>query len=415
MNKDFYIANRKQIMKDIEDDSLLILYSGTAPHKSADAAYDFIVNKNFFYMVGIEREKFILLIEKRNNKLNETLFIDKVTPLEEKWTGFRMKEDEAKSISGIENIKPVDSFNDYLNSLLFDNYTRIYLDLERRSWNAADTKAIELAKNIREKYPHIVINNSYNIISNSRMIKTDYEIDMIEKAIEITKQGIISMMENSKPGMMEYQLEAYFDFELKTLGAKRHAFNTIAASGKNAIVLHYEENNCEMKDGELILFDLGAEYNNYCADISRTFPVNGRFSERQKEIYNIVLKSQLETIRAVKPGLPFKELNNVTKKVLIEECKRIGLIKEDEEISKYYYHGVSHYLGLDTHDVGDREANLQPGMVLTIEPGLYIEEEGIGIRIEDNVVVTEYGCENLSKDIIKTVEEIEALMNRKEK
>lgn len=413
MNKDFYINTRKKIMDNIEDNSLFVLFSGTAPHKSADEEYDFIVNKNFFYMVGIEREKFVLLIEKRNNKLKETLFIEKVTPLEEKWTGFRMKEEEAKSISGIENIKPVNSFNDYLNYILFDDdFSRIYLDLERRGWDFDETKAYNLAKNIKEKYPHIMISNSYNIIAKSRMIKTEYEIDMIKKATEITNQGIKKMMENSKPGMMEYQLEAYFDFELKTLGARRHAFNTIAASGKNAIVLHYGENNCEMNDGELILFDLGAEYNNYCADISRTFPVNGRFTERQKEIYNIVLKSQLETIKAVKPGLPYKELNNVTKKVLIEECKRIGLIKEDKDISKYYYHGVSHYLGLDTHDVGAREANLQPGMVLTIEPGLYIEEEGIGIRIEDNVVVTEDGCENLSKDIIKTVEEIEAFMNK---
>lgn len=413
MNKDFYINTRKKIIDRIEDNSLFVLFSGTAPHKSADAYYDFIVNKNFFYMVGIEREKFILLIEKKNGETKEILFIDKVSPLEEKWTGFRMKEEEARSISGIENIRPVNEFYDYLNHIFFNgNFTNMYLDLERGKWDAEETKALSLAKSIREKYPHIKIYNSYNIISKSRMIKTEEEIEMIRKAIEITKHGINRMMQNSKPGMMEYQLEAYFDFELKTLGAKRHAFNTIAASGKNAIVLHYGENNCPMNDGELILFDLGAEYNNYCADISRTFPVNGRFTERQRVIYNIVLKSQLETIKAVKPGLPFKELNNVTKRVLIEECKKIGLIKEDEEISKYYYHGVSHYLGLDTHDVGDREAVLEPGMVLTIEPGLYIEEEGIGIRIEDNVVVTEDGCENLSKDIIKTVEEIEAFMNK---
>ncbi|MFA5525044.1 MAG: aminopeptidase P family protein [Tissierellales bacterium] len=413
MNKDFYIRTRKKILNSIEDNSLFVLFSGTAPHKSADADYDFIVNKNFFYTVGIEREKFILLIEKRNNKIKETIFIDKVSPLEEKWTGYRMKEDEVKSISGIENIKPVDGFYDYLNTIMFnDCFSNIYLDLERRGWDSDDTKAFKLSKDIREKYPHVKINNSYSIIAKSRMVKAEEEVEMIRRAIEITNQGIKKMMENSKSGMKEYQLEAYFDFELKILGAKRHAFNTIAASGKNAIVLHYGENNCQMENGDLILFDLGSEYKNYCADISRTFPVNGRFTERQKEIYNIVLKSQLETIKAIKPGLPFKELNNVTKKVLIEECKRIGLISSDEEIIKYYYHGVSHYLGLDTHDVGDREAILEPGMILTIEPGLYIEDEGLGIRIEDNVLVTEDGCENLSKDIIKTVEEIEGFMNK---
>lgn len=413
MNKEFYINTRKNIIEKLEDNSLLLLFSGTSPHKSADAYYDFIVNKNFYYLVGIEREKFALLVEKKNGEAKEILFIDKVSPLEEKWTGFRMKEEEAKTISGIESIKSIDELNNYLNSILTkEDYFNFYLDLERQRWNDDETKALKLAKDIRDKYPYINIKNAYNIIAKSRMIKTEAEIDLIKKAIDVTNEGIKKMMENSQPGMMEYQLEAYFDFELKKLGIKRHSFNTIAASGKNAIVLHYEENNCEMLDGDLILFDLGAEYKNYCADISRTFPVNGKFTERQKQIYNIVLKSQLETIKAVKPGLPYKELNNITKKVLIEECKKIGLIKEDDEISKYYYHGVSHYLGLDTHDVGDREANLESGMVLTIEPGLYIEEEGIGIRIEDNVVVTEDGCLNLSSNIIKTVEEIEAFMNR---
>ncbi|TAH63435.1 MAG: aminopeptidase P family protein [Gottschalkiaceae bacterium] len=413
MNKDFYINNRKKITDKLEDNSLLLLFSGTAPHKSADAYYDFIVNKNFFYLVGAEREKFALLIEKKKGKVKENLFIDKVTELEEKWTGFRMTEDEAKEISGIENVKPIDSLTEYLNSTLFNGeFSNFYLDLERQRWDFDNTKALSLAKDIRDRYPHIKINNAYSILVKSRMIKREEEIEMIKKAIDITNEGIKMIMENSQPGMMEYQLESYFDFEIKRLGAKRHAFNTIAASGKNAIVLHYLENNCEMQDGDLILFDLGAEYNNYCADISRTFPVNGKFTERQKELYNIVLKSQLETINAVKPGLPYKELNKVTKKVLIEECKKIGLIKDDDEISKYYYHGVSHYLGLDTHDVGERDVNLEPGMVLTIEPGLYIEEEGIGIRIEDNVVVTPDGCINLSIDIIKTVEEIEAFMNK---
>lgn len=413
MSKNVYVNRRENIINRIKDNSILILFSGSAPHKSADANYDFVVNKNFYYLVGIERQNFILVIEKKNNEKKETLFIEKVSPLEEKWTGFRMKEDEAKSISGMDNIKSVDKFYDYLNSILFNNlFSDIYLDLERRSWESYETKALVLAKQITEKYPHIKVNNIYNVLAQSRMIKDDDEIKKIREAIRITNEGIKNIIKNLKPGMMEYQIEAYFDFSLKTLGAKRHAFNTIAASGKNAIVLHYEENQCEMKDGDLILFDLGAEYYNYCADISRTFPVNGRFTERQKEIYNIVLKAELETIKAVKPGLPYKELNNITKKVLIEECKKIGLIEKDEEISKYYYHGVSHFLGLDTHDVGDREVTLEPGMVLTIEPGLYIEEEGIGIRIEDDVLVTENGCENLSEDIIKTVDEIEGFMTK---
>ena len=412
MNKDFFKNNRKKLFDDIEDNSLIVLFSGFAPQKSADEAYEFVANKNFYYMTGIERENFILLIYKKSGETKETLFIEKVTPLEEKWTGKRMTKEEAIKISGIENIEATSDFKNFFNNLMLRNdYSKIYLDLEKRGWDSVNTPALSFAKNITERYPYLRIKNVYHKISQQRMVKTDEEIEMIKKAISITNEGIKNLMKNARPGMLEYQLEAYFDFKIKTLGSKRFAFKTIAASGENATILHYDKNNCEMNDNELILFDLGAQYKNYNADISRTFPVNGRFTDRQKQIYEIVLKAELETIKAVKPGLPFRELNNVTKKVLADECKKIGLIKEDSEISKYYYHGVSHYLGLDTHDVGDYDVCLQPGMVLTIEPGLYIEEEEIGIRIEDNVVVTKDGCENLSKDIIKNVEDIESFMN----
>jgi Xaa-Pro aminopeptidase len=212
--------------------------------------------------------------------------------------------------------------------------------------------------------------------------------------------------------MMEYEVEANFDYVLKCFGVTDYAFKTIAASGVNATVLHYSQNNTKTQDGDLILFDLGAQWNYYNADITRTFPLSGKFTERQKEIYNIVLKAMDDTMAVIKPGVPFAKLNETTRASLAEGLKKIGLIKEDSELSKYYFHGVSHYLGLDTHDVGSRDTELKPGMVLTIEPGLYIEEEKIGIRIEDDVLVTEGGSENLAKDIIRTVEDIEKLMNR---
>jgi Xaa-Pro aminopeptidase len=177
-------------------------------------------------------------------------------------------------------------------------------------------------------------------------------------------------------------------------------------------VLHYSRNNSRSGESDLILFDLGAEYGYYAADISRTFPLNGKFTNRQREVYDVVLEALEETTKAIKPGVPFKNLNEITKAILAKGLKKLGLIKEDSEISRYYYHGVSHHLGLDTHDVGSRECDLAPGMVLTVEPGLYIEEEGIGVRIEDDVLVTEKGCEVLSKDIIRTADEIEEYMKK---
>ena len=210
--------------------------------------------------------------------------------------------------------------------------------------------------------------------------------------------------------MKEHQLEAYFNFDLKMAGVKDFAFPSIVASGPNGTILHYVENDREVQDGELVLLDLGAQYGYYSADISRTFPANGKFSARQKELYEIVLKAQAAVIEAIKPGFPMKELNEITKKVLTEELMRIGLIKEDSELANYYYHGVSHYLGLDTHDVGVYDGELQPGMVITVEPGLYVAQEQIGIRIEDDVLVTKDGAEVLSSAIPKQVADIEAIM-----
>jgi Xaa-Pro aminopeptidase len=222
------------------------------------------------------------------------------------------------------------------------------------------------------------------------------------------------MMRHAKPGMMEYEFTAYFDFYLRMAGVTEHAFKTISASGKNAAVLHYTDNKDKTKDGDLILFDLGASWGYYAADISRTFPVNGKFSPRQKELYDIVLEAQRKVIGKIKHGLPFKELNEIVLEHYAKELKRIGLIKEKDEIAKYYYHRVSHHLGLDVHDPSRmKDELLKKGMVLTVEPGLYIAEEGIGIRIEDNVLVTENGCEVLSEDIPRTTDEIEELMRDK--
>jgi Xaa-Pro aminopeptidase len=414
MDKDFFVNNRTHLYEKLEDCSLLVLFAGMAPQKSADEAYSFVPNRNFFYLTGIDEPKIIFLAHKANHKVEEYLFIEPSDPLLEKWTGKTISKEEASNVSGITNIQFIEQFESLLSRTLFRNsLANICLDLERRELDQLTTTAQQFASKIQMNYPYLQIKNVYPDICELRVYKTPDEIVEIKKAIKNTYEGIKNVMSHAKAATKEYQLEAYFDFTLKSEGVKDYAFNTIVASGKNGTVLHYDKNNATIEEGSLVLLDLGAQYNYYNADISYTFPVNGKFTEIQKTYYNIVLKALRETTELIKPGVPYAKLNEHTKKILAEECIKVGLINEENEIGKYYYHGVSHFLGLDTHDVGDyKDLIIQPGMVLTVEPGLYIEEEGIGIRIEDDVFVTAEGHEVLSKEIFRSVEEIEAFMNK---
>lgn len=411
MNKEFFINNRRKLASQMEDNSILVMFAGRAPYKSGDEVYPFTPNRNFYYLTGIDRENIILMIMKRKGNVSELLFIEENDPVLARWVGEKMSEEEAIEASGINRVDFTKNFYDTFSSLVTRyGYDILYLDLERQEWAIPTTEAQNFAGEVKNKYPYFIVKSVYNEISELRTVKTKEEIDNIRTAIGITKEGIEAMMKNSRAGMMEYEVEAYFDYVLTSKGVKDKAFKTIAASGVNGTILHYSENNSKCEDDSLILFDLGAQYKYYNADISRTFPVNGKFTERQKQVYNVVLKANEEVMKAVKPGVRSTELNEIAKRMLAEGCKELGLIKEDSELSKYYFHSVSHNLGLDTHDVGDRDTILKPGMVFTDEPGLYIPEEGIGIRIEDDILVTEDGYENLSKDIIKTAEEIEEFM-----
>jgi len=411
VKKILFRNNRKKLWEKLEDNSITLMFAGEAPYKSADETYAFTPNRNFYYLTGIDREKMILMLVKISGKVEETLFIQKNDPFIARWVGEKMPVEEAKEISGIENIKFVEEFEETFGSILdrtkIDN---LCLDLERQEFHISMATSQRFAKAAMERYPYLIIKNIYHDIANLRLIKSEEEIKLIREAIDITDRGVTALMKNSKVGMKEYQLEAYFNFILKSEGVTDYAFRTIAASGKNATILHYDKNNSELEDGKLILFDLGAQYKYYNADISRTFPVNGKFTERQKQIYNVVLRAQEAVTKIARAGILFSVLNETAKMVLAEGCIELGLIKEASELPKYYFHGVSHYLGLDTHDVGNRNIELKPGMVVTNEPGLYIEEENIGIRIEDDILITENGCVNLSKQIIKTVEEIEEFM-----
>jgi len=406
----FFQSNRNHVAEAMEDLSAAVLFSGSAPHKSADAQHTYAVNRNFFYLTGLQREHFVLILTKRGDVTTETLFIERPNPSVEKWTGRKLRAEEAVSISGIDKVEYLDDFATHLNKLLLPGiYRHMYLDLEQRDVPHFMSPALAFAREMQSNYPSMAFCNLYATLASLRTLKSGDEVQAIRTAIDVTKRGIENMMANAKPGNHEYELEAHFNFTLRQAGIRAHAFGSIVASGANATVLHYESNDQIAADGNLVLIDLGAQYNEYNADISRTFPVNGVFTDRQKQLYNIVLKAQLATIAAIAPGVPYSTLNDTTKQVLAEELKAIGLISDDAQLADYYYHSVSHYLGLDTHDVGEYDT-IQPGMVVTVEPGLYIAEEGIGIRIEDDILVTDNGCENLSAAIIKTVEEIEQFM-----
>lgn len=414
MHKDFFITNRNRLYEELKDQSLLVLFAGKAPQKSADEDYKFVPNRHFYYLTGIDEPNIIFAARKKGEKVEEFLFIEKSNPVLEKWVGKSISISDAIEASGIDNILYLEQFESTVSqTIVSETFFQVYLDLERRELDSMTTKAQQFASKLQANYPYVQIYNVYPVISELRVYKTPEEIEKIKKAIEITQNGIRNVMKHAKPGMKEYQLEAHFDFILNSEGVKEHAFPTIVASGKNGTILHYEKNNAIVEDGSLVLLDLGAQFEYYNADISYTFPVNGKFTDKQKMYYNIVLKALRETTALIKPGVPFAKLNKMTKKVLAEECVKIGLIKEETEISEYYYHGVSHFLGLDTHDVGSyKDLILQPGMVLTVEPGLYIADEEIGIRIEDDVLVTEEGHEVLTKDIIRSVEDIEAYMQK---
>lgn len=409
--KEFFVKNRENLLNKMAVGDMAIFFAGESPQSTADSHYKFRPDKNFYYLTGTIRETFILVLTKLEEKSDVTIFIEKPNYDIEKWVGKKLTVDQVKEISGIENVQYLENFESWLNRSIYSTkYEGMYLDLARMKFKGETTTAMKFAKEIRENYPEITIKNVHRYMSELRMIKSEFEIDEMKKAINLTKNGLEQVMKQLKPGDYEYTAEAEFQYSIKRNGADTNAFDTIAASGGNAVILHYVENNNIMEDNTLILMDLGAQYKQYASDITRTYPVNGKFTDRQKTIYNIVLKANEEVIKMMKPGLEFAELNKKCTEILAEGLLEIGLIKEAKEISKYYYHGVSHFLGLDVHDIGFRDVKLQPGMVFTVEPGLYIAEENIGIRIEDDILITEDGYVNLSSDIIKSVEEIEKFM-----
>lgn len=407
-----YSIRRSRLIKDIPGNGLVILFSGNHIMKSEDEAYPFDVNRNFYYLTGLENESMVLTIAKIDGNISEKLFILPYDELMAKWVGGRMLPDEASEISGIKDVEDYSDLNDYVASIFaryrHDYSINVYLDLWHYEANQNPSEGVKYANKLKANYPSMDIKDIYPLLAKMRMVKDDYEITCIKNAISITNAGVRNMMSNIKPGLNEMALEGTFNFVLAQNVCNKNAFKSICASGKRATVLHYSDNNQIIEDGELFLCDLGATFKNYCADISRTFPVNGKFTDRQKEIYEVVLGAQKVVEANTKPGVTLRQLNNLVIEYYKNELPKHGLNKD---VSEYYYHGVSHHLGLDTHDVNMGNVALEAGNVITNEPGLYIEDESIGIRIEDDLLITGTGNEVLSIDIPKQISDIEKLNN----
>ena len=404
-----YSERRKRLLEKTEGNCMVLLFSGKAPLRSADENYPFCVDRSFYYLTGLDAEEMVLVLSRIKGKYDENIFILPYDEYLAKWVGGRMLAEEVTKISGIKKVNDADELDDHVSSMLErNNDLKVYIDLQQHSLELCDTVAGRYANELKVNRPDTVIADLFPLLSEMRLVKDESEIECLKKAIHITNLGLQEMMRNIKPGMNEMAMEGLFDYVLRQNVCRINSFPTIAASGKRATILHYEDNDQIMEDGELFLCDLGATYGFYCADISRTFPANGRFTERQREIYELVLEAQRIVKENARPGVTTKQLNGMVMDFYRKELPKHGLKKD---VSEYYYHSCSHHLGLDTHDIDEGKGKpLEVGNVITDEPGLYIEDEGIGIRIEDDLLITEDGATVLSEEIIKDPDEIEEFM-----
>ena len=403
--------HRKRLYETLPEGSMVLSYAGVPVHTNEDDYYNFEANSQFFYLTGLERENMAFLAVKAGGAVQETLFIEAADPLHERWTGKMPTKEEAAQISGVQNVRYTEEISAAVGRFMgrYD-IGYVYFDLYRCGMKDPDDYNAAMAREFMRLYPAVTLRDLHKACVPLRECKDGDEIALVRQAVGITRQGLERVMKGLKPGMREYQAQADFEYACKRLGAVRFAFNTISASGKNGCMMHYNTNREEIRPGSLLLLDLGAKYGNYCSDITRTYPADGKYTPRQREIYGLVLKANLAVAAAARPGITLKDLNDVAKSVLGEGLVSLGLIQDAQEVGKYYMHSVSHSIGIDCHDAAFVGDVLQPGWIISDEPGLYIDEEEIGIRIEDDLLITASGCEVLSKEIIKDPDEIERFM-----
>lgn len=409
----FFSENRKTFMEQIESGELAIFLSGELLRKSADDDYPFHANRNFVYLTGIEQRNSILMLYKEEGGTAEKLFILAPNAYEERWQGIRIRPDDAGRRSGIEDIGYFDEWQSYLAEMIRKHDIRsVYLDIDhqkgRRNWNGADW----MKQFIETGYPEMEIKNSLPILKKMRLIKKPCEIEALEQAERITKAGIVAMMENSKPGMYEYQYKAEYDYALAQHGVLEPGFSSIISAGKNNFCIHYDSYRGQAQDGDMVLNDVGVRWDYMVSDVSRGWPCNGRYTDRQRLLYECAYRTSQHMFGILKPGIPMMSVDEMIRKYNFGQLKEAGVCGSYDKIGTYMWHGGAHHIGFDVHDmVSAKEAVTAPGMVFCVDVGIYHEEWGIGFRLEDNCLITENGCRNLSADIPRSIEEIEAVMN----
>ena len=423
---------RKAFMQRIKG-GVAIFPSALLANRTYDMEYRYRQESNFYYLTGFEEPGAVCLIVPEHPEHHYVLFVRPRAPEAEVWTGKRAGVEGAKVVFGADEAYSIEEFDEKIHEYLA-NADCVYYRFG--SDEAFNRKIIELFKGysrhrIREGTGPNTLIDSEAILAEMRLIKSEAELSRIRRAVGISIEAHIAAMKAVRPGMYEYELEALIDSIFRQSGGSYPAFPTIVASGANATTLHYTENNCQIQNGDLVLIDAGCEYKYYSGDITRTFPANGRFTETQREIYQLVLDVQLAVIETIRPGVSIDEPNRKATDLLTEGMLKLGLLEgekekliEEEKHKQFYMHKIGHMLGLNVHDLGktkegEEYKTFQPGMVMTVEPGLYINSDsenvnpkylGIGIRIEDDVLVTESGCEVLTAKVPKTIDEIEALM-----
>lgn len=424
LNPEIFIQNRKRFVERMEKNSIAIFNSNDELPTNGDQLFKFKQNSDLFWLTGIEQEDTMLVLfpDNPDPKYREVLVLVRPNELKEKWDGHRLRAHEGTSISGIKTILWLDSLEAMLQTWIHLADT-IYLNTNEndRKANWVPVRDYRYAEIMKQRYPLHQYKRSARILKELRGIKTALEVDVLQKAIDITDNTFRRLLKFIRPGVMEYEIEAEIYHSFLMQRATGPGYGSIIASGDRARTLHYVENNQECKEGELLLMDFGAEYGYYNADLTRTVPVSGKFSRRQKTVYNACLHLHHYAASILKPGI---SIVDYTEKIGDEATvifQKIGLLKksdvknedpENRAYRKYLYHGISHHLGIDVHDLGTRTEPIRAGMLFTIEPGIYIEEEQMGVRIENNFWVTRNGNKDLMKNIPITVEEIEALMKR---
>jgi Xaa-Pro aminopeptidase len=421
----FHSKNRKNFYKHLKPNSLVILQSNDILPTNADGHMGFRQQNDLLYLTGIDQEETILILfpDSPVQEWKEILFIKETSEQIKIWEGYKLTKEEAKAQSGISQVRWNSEFKGMLQALM-NLAENVYLATNEhpRAVVELETRNDRLIKEIKALFPLHNLERLAPIMEVLRAIKSQEEVAQISRAIEITKEGFEAVLKATKPGVMEYELEAEFIYQFVKRGSKGFAYGPIIASGPNANILHYNDNDKACEDGHLILIDVGAEYGNYNADMTRCIPVNGKFSPRQRQVYDAVLRVMKESVNLLKPGTTLVEYEKKVGKIMERELIGLGLLttenveKQDPEkplYKKYFMHGTSHHLGLDVHDLGSKYRFLEAGMVFTCEPGIYIPEEGLGIRLENNFLVTETTPIDLMASIPLEADEIEKIMQAK--